>query len=249
VSWTSAELATLRSRVGESAALWAREVQIEEGRWKAFSGAFSPRYNLVLCHGPGLLGEAADEVAASGVPAMVMVAGAAAGEVSELEARDWVCAGEMPFMARDLRDRRASAAAPDVQRLTAAEALSGARALIADVFSLHDRLALVAMPADAAERPGNAVWGAFDESGALVSCVITVEVGEYLAIWSLATAPAARRRGHAARVMATALADAPARLRGSLLYAPVEAEMFYRSLGYEVLERWQLWARRKWRVV
>jgi GNAT superfamily N-acetyltransferase len=249
VSWTSAELAALRSRVGESAALWAREVQIEEGRWKAFSGAFSPRYNLVLCHGPGVLGETADAVAASGMPAIVMVAGAAVGEVSELESRDWLCAGEMPFMVRDLRDRGGLAAAPDVQRLTAAEALCAARKLIANVFGLHDRLALVAMPADATERPGNTVWGAFDERGALLSCVITVEVGEYLAIWSLATAPAARRRGHAARVMGTVLADAPRRLQGSLLYAPVEAEPFYRSLGYQVLERWQLWARRKWRVV
>jgi hypothetical protein len=49
--------------------------------------------------------------------------------------------------------------------------------------------------------------------------------------------------------MRAALADAAGRRQGSLLYAPVEAEPFYRSLGYEVLERWQLWARRKWRVV
>ncbi len=231
-----AELPELRSRLGESAALWARQVQVEDGRWRAFSDAFSPRYNLVLCHGAGLLAGTLDEVAAAGRPAIVMVAGAARGEVPD--DGDWVPVAEMPFMARELTGDLAED--PAVRRLEAAE-LPAARTLIAEVFGLHERLALTALPPDAAER--HHVWGAF--AGELASCAITVAVGDCLAVWSMATAPALRRQGHARRVLSTALARAGART--SLLYAPIEAEPFYRSLGYEVLERWQLWTRRRWR--
>lgn len=226
----------MRSRLGESAALWARDVAVEPGRWRAFSGAFSPRYNLVLCHGSGVLAATADEIAAGRVPAIVMVAGAARDELGGLDG--WACLGEMPFMAR------APGAAPGegTRRLAGTE-IAGARELIAEVFDLHDRLAQVALPPDAADRPGQSVWGAFDEEGALAACVVTVETGEFVAIWSLATAPERRRQGHATRAMRAALAGTG---RSSLLYAPVAAEPFYRALGYEVLERWQLWSRRRW---
>jgi GNAT superfamily N-acetyltransferase len=133
---------------------------------------------------------------------------------------------------------------PDVRRLTGQE-IDPARRLIAEVFSLHDRLALVALPGDAADKRGQAVWGAFDERGELVSCVVAVVVGDAVTIWSMATDPSRRRQGHGARVLTAALAG-HARVRISLLYAPVEAEAFYRSLGYEVLEYWQLLTRRRW---
>ncbi len=232
----TADLPALRSRLGESTALWASDVQVEDGRWRAFSGALSPRYNLVLCHGTGVLEPSLDEVAAAGVPAIVMVAGAAREEVLGLDMGDWVALGEMPFMARE----SAPAEAAGANRLTGEE-IADARALIADVFGLHERLALVALPADIERRPTQAVWGTSDADGRLAACVISVQVGGHVAIWSLATAEDHRRRGHATRVMLAALADRP-----SLLYAPVTAEPFYRSLGYEVLERWQLWTRRRW---
>jgi GNAT superfamily N-acetyltransferase len=227
----TADLPALRSRLGESTALWAREVQVEPSRWKALSGAFSPRYNLALCHGQGVVAATFEEMAAR--PAIVMVAGAAREEV---EPGDWVPVAEMPFMAR-----AGDAHPPEGARRLADEEIAAARGLIAEVFELHDRLALVALPEDIERRKGQAVWGAF-EDGRLASCVISVEVGEHTAIWSLATAPDLRRRGHARRVMLAALAERP-----SLLYAPVSAEPFYRSLGYEVLERWELWTRRRWR--
>jgi hypothetical protein len=47
--------------------------------------------------------------------------------------------------------------------------------------------------------------------------------------------------------MRTVLAEAAAGgASTSLLYAPLDAEPFYRSLGYEVLERWQVWSPRRW---
>jgi ribosomal protein S18 acetylase RimI-like enzyme len=236
VPWTTAELPALRSRLGESAALWARDVVIEPGRWKAFSGAFSPRYNLALCHGQGVLAATADEIARGRVPAIVMVAGGARDEVDQLDG--WACLGEMPFMAR----AAGAPPAPGARRLAGGE-IDGARELMAEVFDLHDRLALLALPPDTADKPGQSVWGALDEDGALTACVVTVQTGEFVAIWSLATAPERRRQGHATRAMRAALAGTG---RPSLLYTPVTAEPFYRALGYEGLERWQLWTRRRW---
>jgi GNAT superfamily N-acetyltransferase len=243
---SDAELPRLRSALGASARLWAAaSVEVEPGRWRALSGAFSPRYNLVLCHGPGLLAQSVEEVEAGRLPAIVMVAGDALAEVEELSRREWACVAEMPFMRLILRSGGFSAA-PGVRRLHGGE-IDDARARIADVFGLHDRLALVALPPGADEQPGQVVWGAFDRHGALVSCVIAVEAGELVATWSLATARDRRREGHAARVMRTALAEASrGGLAASILYAPVEAEPFYRALGYEVLERWQLWSPRRW---
>ncbi len=229
----------LRSALGQSAALWAHHVEVEPGRWKALSGAFSPRYNVVLCHGRGVLAASLEEVATGRVPAIVMVAGEALEEAEVLRERDWVCAGEMPFM---MLAGGAFEADPGVRRLAGGE-IAQARTLIAEVFGLHDRLAQVALPGDVARKRGQAVWGAFDRLGAVASCVVSVEVGELAAIWSLATARHRRRQGHATRVMRTVLAETA---RPSLLYAPLEAEPFYRSLGYEVLERWQAWSRRQW---
>jgi ribosomal protein S18 acetylase RimI-like enzyme len=240
-----AELDRLRSALGASAALWAADVQVEAGRWKALSGAVSPRYNVVLCHGRGLLARSVEEVAAGRLPTIVMVAGDALADADELTRRDWACAAEMPFMALPLAGHGFSVE-PGVRRLAGRE-VADARALMAEVFGLHDRLAQVALPADADSKPGQAVWGAFDEAGPMVSCVAAVAVGDVAAIWSLATARERRRQGHAARVMGTALAHAAAAgATISLLYAPVEAEPFYRALGYEVLERWQLWSPRRW---
>lgn len=34
--------------------------------------------------------------------------------------------------------------------------------------------------------------------------------------------------------------------RASILYSPIAAEPFYRSLGYCVLEHWQLWSNPRW---
>jgi GNAT superfamily N-acetyltransferase len=235
----TADLPALRSRLGESTALWAREVEVEDGRWRAFSGAFSPRYNLALCHGAGVLGQTLEEIAAAGRPAIVMVTGAAREELPGIELGDWVPLAEMPFMERP----SAPADSAGARRL-AGEEIADARALIADVFGLHDRLALVALPADIEQRAGQAVWGTFDADRRLASCVISVGVGDHVAIWSLATAEDRRRQGHATRVMLAALTQAA---RPSLLYAPESAEAFYRSLGYEVLEHWQLWTRRRWR--
>jgi ribosomal protein S18 acetylase RimI-like enzyme len=238
--------------MGESAVLWAGSdgVRLEPDRWLALSGAPSVSYNVILCHGPGdraALSASAEQLTAAGVPGIVMVAGDALADVQQLAGLSWACIGAVPFMLRPLAAGPIGVPDPDVRRLAGAE-LAAARRLIADVFELTDEIALVALPADASARPGQSVWGAFDDDGALVSCVTAVAVGPALAFWSLATAPGARRRGHGARLMNTVLVDgADAGLECSVLYTPSsEAGAFYRSIGYRALEHWQLWSRPRW---
>jgi ribosomal protein S18 acetylase RimI-like enzyme len=244
----SRELSDLRSQMGATAALWANDVRVEQDRWVALTGARSVSYNLILCHGAPegtLLADSVEELAGSRLRGLMMVAGPALGDVQQLVVKGWVCVGAMPFMLRELE---ASAARPidaSVRRLHGAD-VEQARELIADVFDLYDEIGLIALPPDAADRPGQSVWGAFD-NGRLVSCVVAVVEGELVAIWSLATARDARRRGHAARLMGAVHQHAAAGgARASILYNPIAAEPFYRSLDYRVLERWQLWSNPRW---
>lgn len=247
----SAALARLRSLVGASTALWAGQagVRVEPGRWAAISGARSVDYNVVLCHGASggtALPVSLREIAASGAPALVMVAGEALGEVQQLIEAGWVCIGAVPFMTHGL-DRRASGPAdPRVRRLDS-DQLQAPRALIDGVFGIGPELALTALPPDAAAMPGQSVWGVLGEGGELVSCLAAVRVEEAVVIWSMATAPEARRHGHGARLLNAVLADAArSGARCSLLHASTDGEPFYRSAGFQELERWQLWSRPRW---
>lgn len=251
----SRDLSDLRSQMGATAALWATDVRVEPYRWIALTGARSVSYNLILCHGAPegtLLADSVEELAGSRLRGLVMVAGPALGDVQQLVVKAWACVGAMPFMLRELDapagphvDAGRDDPLAGVRRLQGTE-VAQAQELIADVFGLYDEIGRVALPADAAERPGQSVWGAFDD-GRLVSCVVAVVVNEVVAIWSLATAKDARRRGHAARLMRVVHAHAAvAGARASILYNPIAAEPFYRSLGYRVLERWQLWSNPRW---
>jgi ribosomal protein S18 acetylase RimI-like enzyme len=258
---TSADLPRLRSLLGASTVLWAGEgnVSVEPGRWKALSGARTVDYNVVLHHGRSdvkALSRTLVEIAARGAPALVMVAGEALGDVQQLIEARWICVGSVPFMARVLdADQltpsgalapRAESATLSAHKLAGIE-LDGARALVDEAFGLGPKLALIALPDEAATRPGQAVWGAFDETGALLSCLGTVQVEDIIAIWSMATAACARHRGYGARALNLALADAASSgVQLSLLHSTSQGEPFYCALGYRVLERWQMWSRPRW---
>lgn len=247
------DLARLRSLLGTSAALWAgvTGVRIERGRWSAISGARAVNFNVVMCHdasGGTLLTRSLDELAAARTPALIIVGGEALGEVQGLVEAGWVCVGSAPFMACEL-DRyggdASGSAYPAARRLDGPE-VDEARALVGDGFRIPPELALVALPADAATRPGQSVWGAF-EGGELVSSLAAVRVQDHVAIWSMVTAATARRRGYGARVLSAALTDAArSGARLSLVQASPAAEPFYTEFGYRLLERWQLWSRRRW---
>lgn len=250
LSVANVELSGMRSAVGASAVLWAGEdgVRVEPGRWVALSGARSINFNAILCHGASegeLLKASVDDISAAGVPGVIMVAGEGLGEVHHLAQLGWVCAGAAVFMIRDLEEAASLPRDPNVRKLGAAE-LPAARQIIADRFDLPEKLALVALPPDSADRPGQSVWGGFDELGEMVSCIVAVETGDYLSTWSLATARAARARGYAHRLHYTMFADAASHHRAALAHIPAHNEPVHRSLGYVELERWQVWSRPRW---
>jgi ribosomal protein S18 acetylase RimI-like enzyme len=245
---SSADLAGLRSLLGASAALWAGAAGtgVEAGRWVALSRARSVDYNVILCHAKSEIARSVEEISGAGVPGLIMVAGAALGEVQQLAAAGWVCIGAVPFMAREL-EAGESLPDSDLRELEGAEDLALAHGLISDVFGLEPGLAEVAVRTDELASPGRRLWGAFDGDGSLVACLATVASGDAVVIWSMATSANARRRGHGRRLLDAALADAAEHgARLSLLHASEDGEPFYRTAGYSVLERWQVWSRPRW---
>lgn len=247
----TADLPRLRSLIGASTALWAGEsgVRMEPGRYAALSGAPSVDYNVVVCHGPSdgtQFPRSLEEIAAVGAPALIMVAGEALGEVQQLVEAGWVCIGQTAFIGLELEAWADVATHPSVRRLEAAE-LGAARALTDEVFGLGPEVALVALPDDAGSRPGQSVWGAFDEGGELVTPLISVQVEEAVGLWGIATPSTLRRHGYARRVMTAALADAArSGAHVALGHTTPDGEAFNTSMGWQVLERWQQWSRPRW---
>jgi ribosomal protein S18 acetylase RimI-like enzyme len=94
--------------------------------------------------------------------------------------------------------------------------------------------------ADLLDRwPADARWyGVRDGAGRLVSTALALQLGDDCQISFVATAPAARRRGHASRVLAQLLADAAAAgcATGSLQSTP-EAERLYAAAGFAEVGR------------
>lgn len=243
------ELSGLRSLLGASTTLWAGLDGVEVGptRWTAMSGARSVDYNLALCHGAGAaedLDATLEEIAAGGVPAIVMVAGPALGEVQRLVRAGWHCLGAAPFMALDL-DRARLSEDPGTRCLTEAE-LPAARHLVREVFDVPAEMADVALRDSSLRVPGHQVWGLFEQDE-LVSVAGFVRVQEVVVSWSVATPVRLQRGGRARRLLASALAEAArSGATTSLLYASEAGEPLYRALGFVELERWQVWSRPRW---
>ncbi|MGH2892089.1 MAG: GNAT family N-acetyltransferase [Solirubrobacteraceae bacterium] len=244
-----------RSTLGASTVLWAGVdgVTLGPDRWVALSGAPSVEYNAALVHGDGdLLDQTVEEVLAMGVPTVVMVAGRAGDEVGCLRARRWISVGSTPLMHLDLRSPLAVREARDARAGQAARRLdrhdhAAVTELVGEVFGVGPDLARVAISGVTAGLDGEALWGAFDPAGTLVACLATVRVGETVAVWSMATALAARRRGYGAAALGTALsAAAEEGATSSLLSSSAAGEPLYRALGYRELERWYQWSRPRW---
>jgi GNAT superfamily N-acetyltransferase len=95
--------------------------------------------------------------------------------------------------------------------------------------------------------PGHSVWGLFDPDGRLVSCAVAAIVEDTLVGWWMATRPSERRRGYGGLLVNSLLADAAANgVRCALHHSSYVGEPTYRALGFEELERLQLWSRRRW---
>jgi GNAT superfamily N-acetyltransferase len=238
-----------RARFGLSAELWAGNgsVDVRPDGWLALSRADAVDYNVAAAYGSGeRLEELLGAVSAADVPAVVMVAGPALGEVQRLVDTGWVCIGSRAFMRLALAGGDAVSGASTVRRLGPDE-LEAVRALVGEVYDLPRELTGVAIPEDAVHDPARTLWGCHDDSGALMACLAAVRIEDTLAIWSMATAPAERRRGYGRDLVQAVLADAAARgATECLLHSSGEGEPLYYELGFEELERWQMWSRPRW---
>jgi GNAT superfamily N-acetyltransferase len=251
---TGIALEERRSTLGASTVLWAGPAGVTVGadRWVALSGAPSVEYNAALVHGGGpVVDSTVEEVLAARAPAVVMVAGRAIREIGRLEARDWIPIGDVALMHLDLGGRggwsgRGRCPARAARRL-GIEDHRAVRELVGEVFGVGPNLAAVAISGLSAGLAGQALWGAFDPAGALVSCLATVQVGDTVTVWSMATAQVARRRGYGAAALSAALAAAARDgATSSLLSSSAPGERLYSALGYRELERWQQWSRPRW---
>jgi hypothetical protein len=238
-----------RSTLGASTVVWAGcdGVTVGPDRWVALSRADSVEYNAALAHGSGAaLEETLDEVLAARVPAVVMVAGRAARETRRLRDRGWIRIGSMALMHLELRERVSTPSGLTARRLGRAD-YRAATELVGEVFGVGRELAGVAISGVTAELSDQALWGAFDPAGMLVSCLATARVADTVTVWSMATSLPARRRGYGAAALGTALAAAAAEgATSSLLSSSEVGEPLYRSFGYQELERWEQWSRPRW---
>ncbi|HWH92258.1 MAG TPA: GNAT family N-acetyltransferase [Baekduia sp.] len=246
------DLGRLRALHGATAALWGGDaVRVEADRWVALSGVRHIDFNVVLLHGRAggrAIPQAIGEIADARAPAIVMVTGAALADVQQFVEASWVCIGAMPLMGLDLAGLPAeSDGGAPVRRLARAE-VPQAQALVEEVFGYAPDMARTALPTTTADAAaGRAVWGLFDDGGALLSCAGTMVVDDVVAVWSMATATAHRRQGHAARLLRGALAGAREDgARSCLLTASAVGVPFYRALGFVELESWQQWSRPRW---
>jgi GNAT superfamily N-acetyltransferase len=236
-----------RTTLGASAALWSAggRLEVEPHRWLAFSGARAVDYNAILCHGPdgaADLARSLEEVRAAKVPAVIMVAGAALGMTNLLAGEGWVCVGAKPLMV--MTDVRGDVD-PTVRRLRPEE-LPAAHEMISLAFDVTVQLAEVALPSVAADAPRREAWGLF-EGDELRSCVAAVTVDDTLVIWSMATPPDLQRRGYGRRLLSTILASSrDAGVTTAVLYASPPGEPLYRSIGFRLVEHWQVWSRARW---
>lgn len=245
-----ADLERLRRLHGASTVIWGgADAHVEAGRWVALSGVKSVDFNVVLLHAASerrAIPQAIEEIAGGGAPALIFVAGAALGEVQQLVDASWVCIGAQPLMALDLSQLDEQPPDPAVHRLDRSQ-VATARLVVEEVFDYDAQLAVVAVPDETADAPGRSVWALVGEDGTFLSVVATMVVDDVISVWSMATARAHRRQGHAARLLRGIFSAARADgVRYCVLSASSEGEPFYRALGFVELERWQQWSRPRW---
>jgi len=243
-----ADVPGARTGYGYGTGVWSSvgHHQVEDDWWVAFSLTPYVDYNMALLHGdtavdaaPGVL----DLVAETGVPAVLMLAGAGLAAAEVLREAGWVCTGALPFMARD----KGPAEADPHFRPLGSEDLEEARRLAGRAFGVPDEVGAILFTEEALRRDGTRMWGVF-EDGELRCCSCSVWIGDRYSVgWGLSTAPEHQRSGYGRRLMRSSAA----RRQGggpavSLLLATPAGRHLYEQEGYATLEHWQIWSRRRW---
>lgn len=240
-----AELARRREQMGRGITPWASgpgaTSELGDGYWVQLTGAPSPDANMALVSSASdaALTAAGDLVAAAGVPAIFMLAGAAAA-AGRRPPGEWQAVGSMPFMALELAgaevggDRRVRRAGPDD--------IDDVVDLMADAFGLERPVAeVVARPlADDGGR-SMAFW-LLEDDGKAVSTVVSCALDDVVSLWCMSTPARLGRRGYGRALLGAVLAasrDAGAEL--GLLGATPAGFPLYEATGWRTLEEWELY--------
>lgn len=236
-----------RVALAESASLWAAPDRhiMEPGWCAAFSATNYVDNNIVFCWGKAgarLLEKAVEAVQRISAPALIFVAGPALGSVQQLGDAGWVCVGEQPAMLLPLA--QADWGPEPAVHALAPEELSVAWEIASDAFRIPPAQAELVLPSKDDSRVS--LWG-LDEPDGLRAVMVTFRVDETAVVWSLSTRRAEQRRGYGRRLTCSALlAERAAGATHALLVSSPDGRALYDSLGFQVVDHWQMWSRRRW---
>jgi len=252
----------------------------EQGWWLTLSGVADAEFNMALAYETGSFGQYPLErcrvaLEEAGVPAMVMVAGPALGDVGLLVDTGWVCVRSVPVMAAEIGwltgllapagsdgashgegpgGSATGGAATGGSATGGAVELTGAkvdqlRGLVASVFVLDEEIAALAVPGGMDREKSWRAFGVEGEDG-LVSGGLSCLVGPWVCLWSMATRLGARRHGYGRQVLRAMIEKGAADGASAavLISSPLGKDM-YSSCGFETIEHWQAWSRPGWVIV
>ena len=238
----------LRRTLGGAARLWSSPEHhaVSSEWWVALSGEKSVTYNVACCQSADadvLTERCLRPVLDLGRPATIMLAGPGLATAQTLADLGWVTVAALPLMVLAAPSR--SDDDPTVRHLLRQD-LPAARELLADSYGLDPSSAAAAIPDRALDSDELGVWGLFDLDR-LVACVTTVIEDGRVVVWSMATRAESQKRGYGRRLLDSVLArQSESAGAGSLLQSSAAGESLYRSVGYEVVEYWQVWSRPRW---
>jgi GNAT superfamily N-acetyltransferase len=249
--WESTR-ATWRDALGVSCRLWegplGRHVA-EPGLAFAFSGERALDFNVAICHAAGAetIERALAEVTSTASPGLIMLAGPALGEARRLTDEGWVPIHSLPFRGQTIAPNHGDSSV----RLLDRTGLGAFRSVVEESFRTIPPLTRLALPDSAAldapdADPAFASWGLY-EAGTLVSAVATVVVNDNVCVWMMATRPAAQGSGYGRRLLSAVLGNCARHgARRALLLATPSGDPLYQSMGFDIIEYWQVWSRPRW---
>lgn len=235
--------------MGGGASIWSGPDghEVEPGWWRSMSGSPFADYNVLLCYGPDpeLVTRSIEVVTASKRPANIMLAGPSLANAQILGDIGWVCIGSAPVMALDGLDAMEFEIDPNVRR-AGPDDVESVRNVVSGAYGMDAERARVGIPDDVFDRAGQSVW-ILSVDGDVRGCQSTVVVGQTLVCWSMAIHPAWQRHGYGRSLMTSVLAlNAAEGVTSSIKCTSAAAESLNHSLGFQVIEHWQLWSRPRW---
>lgn len=198
----------------------------------------------VLATGPDAPAELRAAVMALGRrPARIAVPADAASEVERVaEELGLAPAGAATLMSCVLDCAHAEAPSARVERVVDRNGLDEVAELVAAAFGLDGSDVIGRDLFDAQGADG---WLLRDEEGHAVSALVATADPDLLGLWSMATPPAAQRRGHGAHLLRAVLGHyALEGLTAACVIATEQGEPLYRSVGFEPGERLRMWMKR-----